>query len=267
MARSSALHNIELLRGSWNISSSFPDSRLRGAPLVGSAGVASTSTPSLPMLRRSKVQDRHPMVCAAYRASCVGRSGPPRAKLDVATGHGGLGFGESVGDGRWRLRSKDFCKGAPRELSVQPIPSSKLPERMPTPAQCFCPTNSFEKRIDFDPEGFHRLLPAGSHPRVPRLPQTTRCSPGRSFITYQCASTLLTPPKRILRSDVRKIHVLLATSDHFGHGLFALVQRVLNQIHFARSMKFEPHVFLGEYTFMEPQVLRASHAPMQTITN
>ena len=49
------------------------------------------------------------------------------------------------------------------------------------------------------------------------------------------------------------VDVLLATSDHFGHGVFALVQRVLNQIHLARSHGLEPAVFLGERTFMEPQ--------------
>jgi len=47
--------------------------------------------------------------------------------------------------------------------------------------------------------------------------------------------------------------VLLATSDHFGHGLFALVQRVLNQVYLARRNGMEPAVFLGERTFMELQ--------------
>ena len=49
------------------------------------------------------------------------------------------------------------------------------------------------------------------------------------------------------------VDVLLATSDHFGHGVFALVQRVLNQISLARMHGLEPAVFLGERTFMEPQ--------------
>ena len=46
------------------------------------------------------------------------------------------------------------------------------------------------------------------------------------------------------------VDVLLATSDHFGHGLFAMVQRVLNQIHLALEHGLEPAVFLGERTFM-----------------
>jgi len=55
--------------------------------------------------------------------------------------------------------------------------------------------------------------------------------------------------------------VLLATCDHFGHGMFAIVQRVLNQIHYARRFHLEPAVFLGETTFMEPQACELGPNP------
>lgn len=73
-------------------------------------------------------------------------------------------------------------------------------------------------------------------------------------MTYQCSRRLLVPPA-LPPSHAHRIgiDVLLATSDHFGHGLFAMVQRVLNQIDFARRRGLEPAVFLGERTFMEPQ--------------
>ena len=79
-------------------------------------------------------------------------------------------------------------------------------------------------------------------------------------MTYQCSRHLLLPPpirethtRTTTRTRGQPIDVLLATSDHFGHGVFAMVQRVLNQVHMARRLRLEPAVYLGERTFMEPQ--------------
>jgi len=48
------------------------------------------------------------------------------------------------------------------------------------------------------------------------------------------------------------VDVLLATSDHRGHGFFATIERVLNQLLFAARHKLEPYVFLGPLIFREP---------------
>jgi hypothetical protein len=88
--------------------------------------------------------------------------------------------------GRWKLLPKDFCKGLPQELGRLPGPKDRLPKDVPKPADCFCPTNSLEQRFNSDPRGFDRQLPAGAHPKVPKLKSATRCAPGRSFVTYQC---------------------------------------------------------------------------------
>ena len=95
--------------------------------------------------------------------------------------------------GRWKLLPKDFCKGLPQELGRLPGPKDRLPKDVPKPADCFCPTNSLEQRFNSDPRGFDRQLPAGAHPKVPKLKSATRCAPGRSFVTYQCSRTPLVP--------------------------------------------------------------------------
>jgi hypothetical protein len=253
------------------------------APRVGPIAAAGALIPVLPLLRTSPFHDEPPLLCAAYKASCVGYSLPPRGTLSLASGAGGLGIGVPAdASGRWKLRPKDFCKGPPQELGRLPGPKDRLPKDVPKPADCFCPTNSLEQRFNSDPRGFDRQLPAGAHPKVPKLKSATRCAPGRSFVTYQCSRTPLVPvtaatsPKPALlgrrlgrwtwshrsrsssSSGADGVHafgvdVLLATSDHFGHGMFAMVQRVLNQIALATTLRLEPHVFLGEYTFMEPQ--------------
>ncbi len=43
--------------------------------------------------------------------------------------------------------------------------------------------------------------------------------------------------------------VLLVVSDHNNHGLFAQVERVLNQLHYAASRGFVPYVYLGARVF------------------
>jgi hypothetical protein len=215
--------------------------------------------PRLPMIREQRGSE--PVVCAAYRATCIAGSLPPRASLSLATGgQSGLGLGMPVRttsaapSAGWRLRAKDFCKGPPREL-LHVGCCNKRDGTVPIAEHCFCPTYSLSPR-SADPMDFPRWVPAGARPSVPRLPYEPRCDASRSFVSYQCSRRLLLPPpptasQRPGRDGV--VDVLLATSDHFGHGVFAMVQRILNQIHLARRHRLEPAVFIGERTFMEPQ--------------
>ena len=48
------------------------------------------------------------------------------------------------------------------------------------------------------------------------------------------------------------VNVLLVVSDHNNHGLFAQVERVLNQLHLAQTLGFVPHIFLGLKVFNAP---------------
>lgn len=298
---------------------------LVGAPIVhvnaagwrvGPKSRYETEVPRLPMTRVQR--GLQPLVCAAYRATCVPGSAPPRAWLSLAGGVGGLGLGGAASPSGWRLSSDDFCKGAPRELLPGPAAAAadtgsiRRRRHVPTAETCFCPTYSLDPRA-VDPLGFPRRVPAGGLPGVPRLSHASFCrrnAPQQtSYITYQCSRRLLLPPplaamepaaphqhaaattssaasssrlpgawkhiRELAGSSLPNygvhgrrrrrgggigigggggVHVLLATSDHFGHGLFAMVQRVLNQIHLARREGLEPAVFLGERTFMEPQV-------------
>ena len=45
--------------------------------------------------------------------------------------------------------------------------------------------------------------------------------------------------------------MLLAVSDNAGHGLFATVERVINQVLYARAKGLEPFVYVGELVFAE----------------
>lgn len=227
---------------------------LARARVVPRWSVNEHTEPELPLLLRRGRGSRTSAatVCAAYTATCIGATMPPRATLTLASGEGGLGLGTPTDSGGWRLRSHDFCKGPPSELAPPVRRFPALPDDVPKPEHCFCPTNPLEQRFA-DPLGFSRQMPAGAHPKLPRLPHSTRCARGRSYVTYQCSRYLLLPPPRSSDSSGPGVDVLLATSDHFGHGLFAMVQRVLNQIHLALEHGLEPAVFLGEHTFMEPQ--------------
>ena len=132
--------------------------------------------------------------------------------------------------------------------------------RVPGPEDCFCPTNSLLPRFP-DPKGFGRRVPANSLPGVPKIIRTWSSCKNESYVTYQCSELPLLPPRlppstpvSVAEAAVRGgIDIYVATSDHSGHGLFALLERVLNQLHHARQLGMEPFVFLGAYSFMEPQ--------------
>eukprot|EP00962_Isochrysis_galbana_P055739 scaffold27525_cov96-Isochrysis_galbana.AAC.1 len=55
------------------------------------------------------------------------------------------------------------------------------------------------------------------------------------------------------------IEVLLVVSDHNNHGLFAQVERVLNQLHLAEHRGLVPHVFLGQMVFNAPDACDVGH--------
>jgi len=81
-----------------------------------------------------------------------------------------------------------------------------------------------------------------------------------TWSVLQCSRTPLVPisqrispawrPLSVLGSAPRG--VLLVVSDHNNHGLFAQVERVLNQLHLAAERGLTPHVFLGHKVFNAP---------------
>ena len=285
---------------------------LRGLPPAQQSGLAAflsqqrdakkAALPGAPTYGHRQLVDQLPAhiigrsgrrrVCAAYRVSCVRGARPMRASLSLASGEGGLGLGHPLpsADGHpvWRLRPIDFCKPPPPELGRLPRRVGRG-GRVPGPEECFCPTNSLLPRFR-DPLGFGRRVPANSLPGVPRLIRTWSDCTNESFITYQCSELPLLPPRlppstpaAVAEAALRGgVDVYVATSDHSGHGLFALLERarnqlhhaepshprpsptttptpspapdqVLNQLHHARQLGMEPFVFLGAYSFMEPQ--------------
>ena len=70
------------------------------------------------------------------------------------------------------------------------------------------------------------------------------------------------PTSGALRDDARGAgDVLLVHSDNRGHGLFAMVERVANQILFARSRGLRPYVWIGEYVFAEGHACEHGRVP------
>ena len=103
----------------------------------------SAEIPTLPAIRMQR--DGGPsVVCAAYRAECIGHSYPPRARLSLATGTAGIGLGIPAPGGGWQLRNTDFCKGPPYELRHAQKRWDK--GTVPRPEDCICPTASLEAR-------------------------------------------------------------------------------------------------------------------------
>jgi len=226
---------------------------------------------------------RSPVVCAAYRVACIPGTNPPRATLSLATeanlpAHAGtLGVGspasggegsrsaehESSGRAGWRLGPLDFCTA--REHATIGVPARR---------HCFCPTTYALGPRFVDPMGYGRWVPAMGLPRVPALNTSLVCAERSSYVTYQCSRVLLLPPPPERSSSLwprrspprgarasRTVDVLVSTSDHHGHGLFALVQRVLNQVVLAQKLGLEPYVFLGRHTFVEPQACEYGMQP------
>jgi hypothetical protein len=75
----------------------------------------------------------------------------------------------------------------------------------------------------------------------------------------QCSAAPLVPPPSdswplAARSPfgAAPVEVLLVVSDHNNHGLFAQVERALNQLHLGEHRGLVPHVFLGQKVFNAP---------------
>ena len=84
-----------------------------------------------------------------------------------------------------------------------------------------------------------------------RTTPLTPCSAGTSYRLLQCSLHPLAPLQPHAANDAAAadsstgIDVLLVVSDNAGHGLFATVERVINQVLHARALGLEPYVFLG----------------------
>ena len=159
-------------------------------------------------------------LCAAYEVACLPGTRPARGRLALAQGE---------------LRSTDFCRADGRH-------DDWLPRHVKDgfePSACFsCPTRS--------------LLPR----RGEGVEPLSQCTIGWRYNLLQCLPpNLLPPPDQTkggaLPDDAGAADVLLASSDNRGHGLFAMVERVINQILFARANSLVPYVYIGEYVFAE----------------
>ena len=106
-----------------------------------------------------------------------------------------------------------------------------------------------------------RCLPCPTSSLLPRhgvnVHPLAECSRGTQYSVFQCLPASLTQ-RRSSRaaagassSEDGRHDVLLVHSDNRGHGLFAMVERVANQILFARTAGLEPYVYIGEYVFAE----------------
>ena len=80
------------------------------------------------------------------------------------------------------------------------------------------------------------------------------CDHRETWPVLLCAPQLLTPFEQPAASvaDDAVANVLLVSSDHNNHGLFAQVERVLNQLHLAEKLGLTPFVFLGRKVVAPP---------------
>jgi hypothetical protein len=62
------------------------------------------------------------------------------------------------------------------------------------------------------------------------------CGQGQTYTLPQCSTTALVPPGGGGLTRAAGADVLLATCDSAGHGMFAIVERVINQILLARRL-------------------------------
>ena len=70
-----------------------------------------------------------------------------------------------------------------------------------------------------------------------------------------CAPTSLAPVAQPTGAGAPPLSVLMVGSDHNNHGLFAQVERVLNQLLLAESLGLLPYVFLGRKVPTAPHAL------------
>ena len=182
------------------------------------------------------------VTCAAYVVSCIPGVRPARGRLSLAAGRSAMG-------------PRDFCRTAhsPRWLPVQ-LGDAMM--RQSEAANCYtCPTSSLL------PDRGRRALPLSS------------CTAER-YTVLQCSRRPLVPLDTRVDEALSSPHgdggpaarppvvdVLLAVTDNAGHGLFAIVERVVNQVLFARAMGLEPYVFVGEHVFAEGRACEHGAVP------
>ena len=74
----------------------------------------------------------------------------------------------------------------------------------------------------------------------------------RRWHVLLCAARPVAPTRAPLGAGAPTVNVLLIGSDHNNHGLFAQVERVLNQLLLSETLGLVPHVFLGRKVQMPP---------------
>lgn len=186
----------------------------RHTPLLTSRDLPVSIPPLLPF--RLKRTGAAPVTCEAYSVTCIPGTSPARGAVErLPAGHciNPMEYCEP------NLRASDEENWLPPQLGAsRSIDRRQLRE-------CTCPCIS--------------LLPNKGRFAAP----LTQCAEGTSYQLMQCSRQPLAP----LRSPAAAsgVDVLLVVSDNTGHGLFASVERVINQVLFAQAKGLEPYVFLG----------------------
>lgn len=177
-----------------------------------SAGAqAAERLPRLPDLgSASRLVER---ACATYRVECVPGSSPAAGRI--------VGLVPTP-------PAREFCRG---HGDVEPGAAR---------VKCACPAEPLRSAV---------------------RPRDTECDAGAHYLAHQCSSVPFLPPaaerapggpaarRAAPGDDAAGVDVLLVVSECLGHGLFAQVERVLNQLRYAASRGLVPAVYLGEHVF------------------
>ena len=159
--------------------------------------------------------------CATYTVSCVRGTRPARGRLLPS---------DAV------LRPSDFC------------PSLMPPWLPPSVGDYIALRGKGSKCYKECPA--YSLLPQKGY----GVTALSECN-GSAYTVLQCSVRPLVPHYAASLSvdfaSAAGVDVLLATSDNAGHGLFAMVERVINQILYARVHGLTPAVWAGEHVMAE----------------
>ena len=182
------------------------------------ASLPSPTPPTLPFLL-DRPGSAAASTCAAYTVTCIPGTQPARGLLQRAPP------GTS-------LAPRDFCRtGAHTASSWLPPHVGEGASAVSQASRCHpCPTSSLLPRHGLD-----------VHPLA-------SCDAGASYSVLQCSERSLVPGGGAASGAVggaaEGVDVLLAITDNVGHGLFAIVERVVNQVLFALTRGLEPVVSL-----------------------
>ena len=160
--------------------------------------------------------------CAMLSVACVANTRPARGVLSLASAP---------------VSAEVFCRAGaahsdwlPRHVPQEVAASGCLP----------CPTNSLLPHHGLDD------------------PPLSECTPSATFRVLQCLPTGVLQQSSEASGDS---DVLLVHSDNRGHGLFAMVERVINQVLYAQTIGLVPYVFIGEYVFAEGRACEHGRVP------